>query len=114
MTKSHPTAHTKRPPFTPVVCIQSSHSQPSLPRAATAGEKEKKGGAVGGGRGWNDLHNKILTTQPQDTALLGGEPQYLYTTLYFRSLRCRAGSEDNNTPSSGTNVTNIINIFIAL
>ena len=99
------------PPFTPVVYIQSSQSQPSLPRAATAGEV---GGAVGGGRGWNDLHNKILTTQPQDTALLGGEPQYLYTTLYFRSLRCRAGSEDNNTPSSGTNVTNIINIFIAL
>ena len=95
-----------------LLCAYSPASQ--VCRGLRLPGKEKKGGAVGGGRGWNDLHNKILTTQPQDTALLGGEPQYLYTTLYFRSLRCRAGSEDNNTPSSGTNVTNIINIFIAL
>ena len=107
------TAYTKRPPFTPVVCIQSS--QPSLPRAATVGEE--KGGAVGGDgrmiyiiKYWQHCSDCSHKTR----LLLGGEPQYLYTSLYFRSLRCRAGREDNNTPSGGTNVTNIINIFIAL
>ena len=103
----------------PPCCVHTVQPAKSAEGCDCRGRRRREGqwevgGAVGGGRGWNDLHNKILTTQPQDTALLGGEPQYLYTTLYFRSLRCRAGSEDNNTPSSGTNVTNIINIFIAL
>ena len=103
------TAYTKRPPFTPVVCIQSS--QPSLPRARTVGEE--KGGAVGGDgrmiyiiKYWQHCSDCSHKTG----LLLGGEPQYLYTSLYFRSLRCRAGREDNNTPSSGTNVTNITSL----